>query len=65
MQIKPTAMLTLLFIIILVAHIIVPYFFDAENPPQDASLVAVGVWFRLMRLRRALSKTVGAVSVSP
>ena len=30
-QTKPTAILTLLFIFILVAHITVPYFFDAEN----------------------------------
>jgi hypothetical protein len=32
MQIKPTAMLTLLFIIILVAHIIVPYFSMPKIP---------------------------------
>jgi hypothetical protein len=32
MQTKLTTILTLLFIIFLFAHIIVPYFFDAENP---------------------------------
>jgi hypothetical protein len=31
-QTKPTTFATLLFIIILVAHFTVPYFFDAENP---------------------------------
>jgi hypothetical protein len=31
-QTKPTTILTLRLIIILVAHFIVPYFFDAENP---------------------------------
>jgi hypothetical protein len=41
-QTKPTTILTLRLIIILVAHFIVPYFFDAENPRQDASLAAVG-----------------------
>jgi hypothetical protein len=40
-QIKPATKLALLFIImILVAHILVPYFFDAENPRQDASSTA-------------------------